>query len=399
MLLSCPYCGTVQAAGGAARASLACCVCHMELERTTGRSLDAALACCSAVLLPLLPANTLPFLTTTLLGASRHSRLYSSATAMWSDGWPLLGIVIGLFVVVAPLLRFSVLTAVLGALRLGRRPPWLGPAFRFANRLQTWAMPDVFLLGLWVAYARLASTISVEVGVGAKCFIAAGVLTLFTRAVLDKREVWRAIAPQPPVALGQPVLSCEACELIVPATHDGRDCPRCSARLHARKPEAAGRAAALTLAGLVMYIPANLYAIATIPIGLTPTRYTVLEGVKDLVQSNLWGLALLVFSASFAIPFLKLAGLSWCIASVLRRSSKRLVFKTRLFQLVEEIGRWSMVDPFVISCFVPVMGYNALIFGRAEPAAPAFTAVVVLTITAARAFDPRRMWDVARTRA
>ena len=71
------------------------------------------------------------------------------------------------------------------------------------------------------------------------------------------------------------------------------------------------------------------------------------------------------------------------------------MFKTRVYRLIEEIGRWSMVDPFVIACFVPVMQYNALIYGRAEPAAPAFATVVVLTMIAARAFDPRLMWDVA----
>ena len=398
MILSCPDCGEIQSAAGPPQVALACGLCRSELERTTGRSLDAALACASAVFLLLLPANLLPFLTTSVLGASRQSLLASSATSMWSEGWPLLGVVIALFVVVMPLLRFGLLTLVLGSLRLGRHAAWLGRVFRWTNQMQAWAMADVFLLGLWVAYARLAATISVTVGGGAKCFIAAGVLTLFTRATMDKAAIWRAIAPQPPLDPGEDALSCESCDLLVPVSREGGACPRCQARLHARKPEAVGRAAALTLAGLLLYFPANLYAIATIPIGLTPTKYTVLEGVKDLAEANLWGLALLVFTASFAIPFFKLAGLSWCIASVLRRSPRRLVFKTKLYRFVEEIGRWSMVDPFVIACFTPVMQYNAVVYARPEPAAPAFTAVVVLTIIAARAFDPRLMWDAARKR-
>ena len=145
----------------------------------------------------------------------------------------------------------------------------------------------------------------------------------------------------------------------------------------------------------MFYIPANLYPIATLPIGLTPTRYTVLEGVIDLAKAGLLGLALLVFTASFAIPFLKLIGLSYCLSSILRKSPRRLVLKTRIYRVVEEIGRWSMVDPFVIACFVPVMHYNNLIYGRAEAAAPAFATVVVLTMIAARMFDPRVMWDVA----
>ena len=79
----------------------------------------------------------------------------------------------------------------------------------------------------------------------------------------------------------------------------------------------------------------------------------------------------------------------------MRGSARALRTKTRLYHVVEEVGRWSMVDPFVIACFVPVMQYNNLIYGRAEPAATPFTLVVVLTIIAARCFDPRRMWDAA----
>ena len=125
----------------------------------------------------------------------------------------------------------------------------------------------------------------------------------------------------------------------------------------------------------------------------------MLEGVLDLANAKLPGLALIVFTASFAIPIAKLAGLSWCVGSVLRRSDTHLRAKTRAYRFVEEIGRWSMVDPFVIACFVPVTQYNSLLYGRAELAAPFFTGVVILTMIAADQFDPRLMWDAARRRA
>ncbi|RZM30799.1 MAG: paraquat-inducible membrane protein A, partial [Sphingomonas sp.] len=156
---------------------------------------------------------------------------------------------------------------------------------------------------------------------------------------------------------------------------------------------------ALTIAGVLLYIPANLWPIATLPINYQPLKYNVFGGVVDLVTAGLIPLALLVFTASFAIPILKLVGLMWCVMSVLRRSDKRLVAKTRTYRVVEEIGRWSMVDPFVIGCFVPVMHYNSLIYGRAEPAAVPFTAVVILTIIGAKTFDPRLMWDAAGRRS
>ena len=347
------------------------------------------------MLLLLIPANLLPFLTTSVLGVSRHSIMASSAKAMWTDGWPLLALMIGLFVVVLPLVRFTLLTAVLGCLRMGLRPNWLGRCFRWANQLQQWAMLDVFLVGLWVAYARLAGTISVEVGAGAQCFIAAAVLSLATRATLNQSHIWRLIAPDGDLPANDAVCSCLACDFTVPATREGTPCPRCGDRICAREKDTLGRTIALTLAGMLLYIPANILPIATLPIGLHPTQYNILQGVIDLSQAGLFGLALLVFTASFAIPMLKLVGLGYCVLSVLRRSRRRLVLKTRVYRVVEEIGRWSMVDPFVIACFVPVMQYNAIIFGRAESAAPAFACVVVLTMIAARAFDPRLMWDAA----
>jgi paraquat-inducible protein A len=257
-------------------------------------------------------------------------------------------------------------------------------------------MPDVFLLGLWVAYARLSATVTTVLLPGALCFIGAGVATLFTRAVLDKAAVWRAIAEDPPASGGHLRLACPACELVV-AGAEGEPCPRCAAKLSVRVPNAVPIAIALTLGGLILYLPANLFPIATLPIGLKPTSYTVLGGVIDLLQAHLFGLALLVFTASFAIPFIKLVGLSWCVISVLARSRRWLPAKTKTYRVIEEIGRWSMVDPFVIATFVPVTQFNAAISSSADAAAPFFTLVVVLTIIAAQVFDPRLMWDAARS--
>jgi paraquat-inducible protein A len=398
--MGCPNCGALQTLSLESGATVASCgVCRSVLERTNGRSLDGALACSAATLLLLLPANLLPFLTTSAIGVSRQSVLGSGAVAMWADGWPWLAMAIGLFVVAFPLARFALLTAVLGALRLGAAPPWLGQAFRWANNLEQWAMADVFLLALWVAYARLAGTITVQLGMGAICFIAAGVLSMVTRAALNRAAVWRRIASDASLAPGVAACSCLACDVIAPASAAGGPCPRCGARLSTRETDSIARTVALAGAGVLLYIPANIFAIATIPIGLHPTQYNILQGVIDLFKAGLYGLAALVFCASFTIPFLKLLGLGYCLLSVFRRSDRRLVLKTRVYRIVEEIGRWSMVDPFVIACFVPVMRYNSFIYGRAEPAAPAFAAVVILTMIAARTFDPRLMWDAAGQRA
>nr|WP_280139269.1 paraquat-inducible protein A [Sphingomonas gellani] len=149
-------------------------------------------------------------LTTRALGISRHSVVASAATAMLKDGWPFLALAVFLFAVAFPLIRFGLLTAVLFEVRRGHRRPWLGRAFRWATDLETWAMPDVYILGLAVAYFRLAAAINVSLGPGAICYILAGTLSMFVRATLDKAEVWRRIAPDNELAGGQSTRSSSA---------------------------------------------------------------------------------------------------------------------------------------------------------------------------------------------
>jgi paraquat-inducible protein A len=398
-VVGCPACGTRQELLPLSFGDTLYCVdCRTPLERRYGQSLRAALCCASATLLLLIPANVETFLTTEAMGVSRHSYLSSTAGSILDGGWPWLALAIFLFVVVFPIVRFALLTLVLGHLYLDRHRPWLGRAFRWANRLETWSMPDVFLLALAVTYARIKPVISVHLGDGALYLIAAGVLSLLTRAVLDKTEVWQAIAPDRPPANPLNAVACLECDLLADAGRAGTPCPRCAAILHHRQVESIPITFALTLAGLLLYIPANLYPIATLPIHYRPTSYTVLGGVIDLADAGFWDLAVLVFTASFTIPILKLAGLGWCALSVLTRSKRHLVTKTQVYRIVEEVGRWSMVDPFVIGCLAPVLNYNSLIHGGAGPAALPFTTVVVLTIFSAKTFDPRLMWDAARSR-
>jgi paraquat-inducible protein A len=393
--VQCRNCGLTQIQPPVERHDIVSCSrCKTQLEHSAGKSLDATLACSAAIMLLLIPAWTAPFLTASALGATRTSFLPMSVSVVWRDGSPLLALMVCLFVLMFPVIRFGAMTAVLSALRLGRRPAWLTPAFRLCNALQVWAMLDVFLLGLMVAYFRLRSSLVVSLEPGAICFILAGLLSLVARATLDKAQVWRLIGPDRS-SIRAPCMVCSSCELVIPRADAPTICPRCGATVTARKNNPYSRSMALLLAAGLMYLPANIYPIATIPIDLRPTAYTVLGGVIDLVRSHLMGLAALVFTASFTIPLLKMLGLAWCASSAMCGSRRFLVAKTRVFRVVEEIGRWSMVDPLTIACFVPVLQFNALIDGHAEPAVVPFSAVVILTTLAVQLFDPRKMWDVA----
>jgi len=392
-IVGCPSCGLLQRATTATfRDVFVCRRCKSRLDTAVPGGNGAALAYAAGTLLLLLPAIFEPFLTTSAIGATRTSTLTSAASFLWNEGWSSLAIVVFLFVIVFPVLRFAALIAVLATLRTRRRPHWLGMAFRGANTLETWAMLDVFLVASVIAYLRIQDSILVSLQSGGACFLGAAVLSLLTRAALDRPQVWQQIAPGiRPVATPHCQL-CRDCRLAVPASAVGQRCPRCRARIDRPRLSSVLSSIALLVAAALLYLPANAYPMATIPMDLTPTSYTVLGGIIDLVEAHYLGLATLVFCASFAIPLLKLAGMAWCNVSVLNGSHRRLIAKTRVHRWLDEAGRWSMIDPFTIACTVPLVHYNSLIDGRADAAATPFAAVVILTTLAVKVFDPRLLW-------
>ncbi len=378
------------------KAAAICPTCSSWLERTSGRSVTAALACAFATFLLLFPANLLPLMSVSIIGMTRQSYIGSGVASLWNDQWVIVAAAVAAFVIVLPFIRFGLLTLVLAYVRLGRQPLWLGRAFRWAMHLDQWAMPDVFLIALAIGYSRVATNLTVSIEAGGLCLIAAALLCMLTRATIDRRTIWRAIAAERMVdASDEPVLACQVCELVLPADAQGCPCPRCGLRLSGRKPVANGRTVALLIGGLLLYFPANLYPMSiAVQLG-APVSHRIIDGIEELFQAGLWPLAVIIFTTSVAIPLLKILGMGWLLLSIRRRSARHLVLKTHCYRLIDELGRWSSVDVFTIAVFAPLMQFGALANARAAAGAPAFILVVVLTMLASRAFDPRIMWDAA----
>ena len=399
MTIGCPECGALEdtsALGG--RMLARCRVCHYPLERASGRSVGAALACSLTTFVLLLPGNLSPLMTVHLLGAERSAKLGTGIVVMWREGFQLLALILGLTGIVLPLVRFSALSVVLSAVLLNRRPRWLGPCYRWTLWLDPWAMTDVYLIGCFVGYSRVTQELTGSIDAGGYCFAAAALMSMLTRATLDRRTVWRAIAPERQVRPGERVISCTACDLIADLEEAGRPCPRCALTLRKRKPAALSRAAALSLAAFVLAFPANLYPMTTsFQLGRTVSHHIV-DGVYELFAAGLWPFGILIFCTSIAIPFVKLAGMGWFIVSVLRRSDRHLRTKTFVYRLIDELGRWSNVDVFTIAAFVPLIQFDGVANARPYDGATAFALVVILTMAASRAFDPRLMWDAAQAR-
>jgi paraquat-inducible protein A len=237
--------------------------------------------------------------------------------------------------------------------------------------------------------------LAARIETGGWALIGAAFLSMVTRASLNRRAIWQAIAPPAPPPSG-PVIACLSCDLVCSADHDGGRCPRCGRPLHVRTPGAIPAAAALVCAGYLLYPVANYFPMSLDYRIDQVQAHTIANGVEQLLAAGFWPIALLIFTTSIAIPLLKLVGLTWLLWSAHRGSTHRLVLKTRLYRVIDEIGRWSNVDIFTIAIFMPLMQFDGLVQVRAAVGAPAFLAVVLLTMLAVRWFDPRLLWDKAR---
>lgn len=174
---------------------------------------------------------------------------------------------------------------------------------------------------------------------------------------------------------------------------NGQLCIRCGARVHARHPNSLRRTWALLLAAAILYIPANLLPIMTVRSLGKGEPDTIMSGVIALVHMGSLPVALVVFVASILVPTFKLVGIALLLLSVQRHQPLSARQRILMFRFIEWIGRWSMLDIFVIAILVAVVNFGTL--AKVEPnlGAVAFASVVILTMLAALTFDPRLIWD------
>jgi paraquat-inducible protein A len=170
-------------------------------------------------------------------------------------------------------------------------------------------------------------------------------------------------------------------------------CSRCGAVLHFRNPDSVSRCWSLLIAAYILYIPANLLIMMETGSIMNYRKDTILSGVVHLWETGSWGIATVVFIASITIPLLKLFSLTLLLVSVQRRSKWHPKQRTRLYRLLEFVGRWSMLDIYVVTLLASLVQLGAMATVKAGPAALAFGAVVILTMLASTQFDPRLIWD------
>jgi paraquat-inducible protein A len=201
-------------------------------------------------------------------------------------------------------------------------------------------------------------------------------------------------------ALQQGLQSCDTCGLLsrpAPGSDEGH-CPRCDEELAFRKPASIQRTWAFLIGAAICYIPANLLPVLTTTTAAGAESDTILQGVVLLWSPTGWPLSLIVLFASVMIPSAKILSLAYLLISVQRGSVRSNEQRTRLYRMVEFIGRWSMVDVFVDTFTAALVQLQPLMSVSPAPGLFFFAAVVVLTMLAVESFDPRLIWDAVSLR-
>ena len=399
-ILGCPDCDLLLEASDASPHCIAKCPrCGAVLYRGRGHRLERAIALNITGLILFVIANAFPFITFRMEGLEQVSHLATGILEFYKRGlWPL-ALLVALVTLVVPFTKiFGTLYVLLPLLR-GRALPYAARVFRAVEAFRPWAMMEVFLLGVIVAYVKLVDFASIDLGPALFAFAALIVIITAGDATIEPREVWNALGPasRRNGSKDRPGhrrhIVCHSCHYLEVAEQPPANCPRCGSALHHRKPNSLNLTFALVVSAAILYIPANVFPVMTVISFGKGEADTILSGVKAFIEADMWPLALLVFFASITVPMLKLCGLSYLILSLKFGWHWRPRDRAILFRIIEAVGRWSMIDVFMISILIALVKLGNLATIEPGIGATSFAGVVVITMIASHAFDPRLIWD------
>jgi paraquat-inducible protein A len=410
-LIACHECDLLQwetalSEGGTAR----CQRCDATLYSSLPATSDRALAFTVAAAILFAVANCFPIIGLWVNGTLVETTLFGAASSLYANGmWPIAGLVF-VTTILMPSMNIAAVIYLLLPLQLGGFPQRPEIVLRVLRHVAPWGMIEVLMLGLLVALVKLQHIASVVPGVAIWAFGAVMVLLATAAVTSNRRAIWARIGSvqndgdvshalnansTAATAARAGFFTCHDCDLLSkPVAHvHGASCPRCGTTLHPRKPDSLKRTWAFTVAAMILYIPAVL-----LPVMVTSTLFgaqsdTILSGVAYLWTTGSWLLAAIVFIASVVVPMLKILSLIYLAWSTQLCSPLIPRQRTRIYRTVEFVGRWSMLDIYVITILVALVQFGSVATIEAGPGAIAFGAVIVLTMFAALSFDPRLIWD------
>jgi paraquat-inducible protein A len=346
-----------------------------------------------------------PFVTLEAAGMQQEMSIISGIWALVErDEW-LLAAIVFVTIVLMPLLEIIALLYVVVPFRLQRRLPYQIPVFRWLVIAQPWSMLEIFALAVLVTLVKVGEEAVLVPEVGMYGFFGLVGALFGAYLSLDKRLVWAWLKSHNYFADSSDtsVVSCRVCDALIGRERLQRErlCGRCGAHVYERIPKSFQKTAALVLAAAILYIPANFLPMMSYTYLGTTRTDTIFSGVVSLISDGLWWVAVIVFVASILVPIAKLVVLTYLLwlvkTGITAEAGTDIERQHNLYRMIEVVGRWSMVDVFVVTLLVALVQFG--LFGYVEPrgAIVAFGGVVVLTMLATQTFDPRLLWDAQQT--
>lgn len=371
-----------------------CPRCNAQI--TSGRDWSltrlTAMACAMLLLIPF--AFTEPLISIRLLGTRIDASLLAGIWQMSRQGDPITASMVAFCVLAAPVtLTFSILYLRIGS-RIGIN---LRPILLILERLKEWVMLDIYLIGMAVACIKVKEYADIMPGTGLVAYLALTLLSILTLVHLNLEQLWERFYPQEqPPGPQETLRVCLSCHYTGHPDSHGR-CPRCHTPLRHRRRHSIQKTWAALIAAIVLLLPANLLPISIVYANGARIEDTIFSGVVSLASSGNFPIAAVVFIASVLVPFTKVIVLITLLLSIHLKTQHSLKTRMRLLRLITWIGRWSMLDLFVIALMMSLINRDQLFSFTMGPAAFYFGSAVILTILAVEWLDSRLIWDAYAT--
>ena len=397
----CPQCDLLVAIPEIAVGQKAKCPrCHTTLTSRWKEPRRRPIAYAVSALFMLLLSNLFPFVNMKVAGLGSEVTLIQIPQVLVSDDYASMASLFMILVQLMPALGMIFIIILCQGTSIPSH--WQISIARNYFRLKAWCMVEIFLAGVLVSFVKLMAYGDVGVGTSFYPFVLFCILQLRAFQCTDRYWIWQQVASAPKLemplrvgesGLSQGLRSCHCCMAILPV--DQKQCGRCDTSGHARRKNSLQWTMALLITSIFLYIPANLLPIMITQVLGTPMPSTIMAGVVLLWSEGSYPVAMVILIASIMVPTLKMIAIGWLCWDA---NSNKEIDRERLhviYEVVEFVGRWSMIDVFVIAVLSALVRMGQLMSIYPDIGALLFASVVILTMFAAMTFDPRLIWDRA----
>ncbi|BET96399.1 membrane integrity-associated transporter subunit PqiA [Xenorhabdus taiwanensis] len=400
-LVLCPQCDMLVAVPDLEQGKKAICPrCHALLTAKWREPRNQPTGYALSALIMLFLACLFPFVSMSVAGIVSEIKLTQIPKVMFNEDYSSMAALFLIFVQLVPTFCMVAIILLCQNVKMARRLKI--ELARILFKMKTWCMAEIFLAGVLVSFVKLMAHGEISIGLSFFPYCLFCLFQVRAFQCLDWHWFWNEIAPAPKVChtlqagkpgLMQGVRLCQSCTAILPAQQS--QCPRCHTKGYARRRNSLQCTMALLITSAILYIPANVLPIMVTQALGQQINSTILEGIILLWGSGSYPVAMVIFIASIMIPLLKMLAIGWLCWDAKSHTSHDSEKMHFIYEMVEFVGRWSMIDVFVIAVLSALVRMGQLMSIYPALGAVLFALVVILTMFASIMFDPRLTWDKA----